>query len=612
MRYVEDTRKGFDKLTGKKPLRYTQPPGTVSELYIPPTGVDWPAVAANPEVPLIITEGELKAVCCTLHGYPCLGLGGVWSFQSTQEGVALLPIFDEFNLDERVVYIVFDSDAVTNPNVVAAEQRLAKRLSERGAYVKVGRLPASEELKKVGLDDYLVLNGVEDFKRYVLDCAFDYEESAVLHELNKKVLYVRKPGFVWDFDLEMELTPAGFKEHAYSNFHYTEKKVTKAGGETLVKVKAASAWLEWPHRNEVKGVIFAPGQERITERGDLNMWSAWGVSAPVPGDVKPWAALLNHLFGKDLTARSWFEAWCAYPLQHPGAKMATAAAIWGPVHGSGKTLVGHTLMRIYGKHSAELKDTDLDDERCEWARNIQFVLADDITARNDRKFMRRLMTMITQKYIRLNPKYVPSYSIPDTINYYYTSNDPDALFMDDADRRFFVHEVSADKFLAYRAYVAWRDSDEGIAALWHHLLNLDITWFDPQAPAPETLGKSSMIELGKSDLGAWVRDLRENGERMLARAGMKGELFTAKELHALYDPSGEKRASPNALARELKRAGFSPPANGSKLHLPTGEQTMAYAILHPMEWKQKSWKEACAHFTQHRPRLTDSKPGKKL
>lgn len=611
VRYLQDTRKGFDAVTGKKSLRYTQPANTTTELYMPPL-VDWAAIAPDVNIPLLITEGELKAACATKHGLPTLGLGGVWSFQSTKHAVELLPIFKKFDFTDRTVYIVFDSDAVTNPNVVAAENRLAKRLTERGAHVHIGRLKQTEDGQKMGLDDYILLYSAAELKAAVLDTAFEFEPSAKLHELNEAVLYVEDPGFIWDHRKAIRISPGAFKEHAYANHHYWERRM-RGKEESLVKVPAAPAWLAWEHRATAKGLVFSPGDEPITQEGYLNTWTGWGVNNPVPGDIAPWHDLMKHLFGADTEARLWFERWCAAPLQTPGLKMAVAAALWGPVHGSGKTLVGHTLMRIYGKHSAELKDSDLEDERNSWAEGNQFVLADDITARGDRAFMRRLMTMITQKWVTLNPKFIPSYRIQDVMNYYFTSNDPDALYMDDGDRRFFIWEIQAGKYTPYKRYVEWRDSDEGISALWAYFLGLPLGDFDPQAPAPTTQAKSSMIHLGKSDLGSWVRELRDNAPLILKRAGYKGDLFNAKELHALYDPTGEKRTTVNALARELKRAGFNPPATGNSLHMPDGSNTMAYAILNGADWRVASWSDACKHYISNRPAATwDFKPRGKL
>jgi hypothetical protein len=609
-RFVVDTRKGFDVLAGRKALRYVQPANSVTEAYLPPLGVDWTAIARNADEPLVITEGELKAACAVRHGFRTIGLGGVWSFQSTKHNTALLPIFHEFALSGRMVYICFDSDAATNPNVVAAERRLAERLLECGAVVHVVRLKPGKSGQKMGLDDFIVEYGPGDFQT-LLDTAQEYEGSEVLHELNECVVYVRNPGLVWDHRLGTRMSPSGFVQHHYSDWVYTER-VKGAKSDRLVEVRAAEKWLKWPARAAVDGLSFAPGQDRITQDNKLNLWTGWGVpDGPMEGDVSPWHHLLDHLFQDEHEARQWFERWCAYPLQYPGAKMATAAVLWGVVHGSGKTLVGHTLMRIYGKHATEINDDALDDERREWAENMQFVLADDITARGDRRFMRRLMTMITQKLLRLNPKYVPSYTVEDVINYYFTSNEPDAIYMDDQDRRFFVHEVRAGKYKDYKDYVAWRDSVSGIAALWYYLLHLDLGDFDPQAPAPMTTAKSTMIELGKSELGAWVRELRDNADAVLDKYKLQGDLFSAQELYALYDSAGDKRASVNALARELKRAGL-PTAGGpdSKIKRPDGSTLRVYAVRNIDKWLKASWKEACEHYAHTHPQLIKRSGGK--
>jgi hypothetical protein len=283
-------------------------------------------------------------------------------------------------------------------------------------------------------------------------------------------------------------------------------------------------------------------------------------------------------------------------------------AVWGTTHGSGKTLIGHTLMRIYGAHAVELKDTDLEDDRNEWAEGKCFALCDDITAKGDRKFMRRLMTMVTQKWVRLNPKYIPSYSVPDLINYYYTSNDPDALYMDDQDRRFNVFETAAGKYAAYKTYVKWRDSDSGIAALWHRLLTLDLGDFDPQAPAPTSASKRAMIEVGKSELGGWVAEFKRNADYILNAAGLRGDLVSMRQLHTLYDPAGSKRTTVNALAREFKREGFSPACKGAPIKLTTGFQVVVWPVRNLPRWATATWGEVREHYESHNKPL----PGKKF
>ena len=69
------------KRKGKK-TRYWQPKGSEPRAYFPHLGnFDWPNVANDPAVPLVITEGEKKAAAAVANGIACIGLGGVWNFR---------------------------------------------------------------------------------------------------------------------------------------------------------------------------------------------------------------------------------------------------------------------------------------------------------------------------------------------------------------------------------------------------------------------------------------------------------------------------------------------------------------------------------------------------
>jgi hypothetical protein len=122
-----------------EPAKYLQPKGLGNRLYILP-GVDPQA-----DTPLWITEGEKKALKMTQEGFPCIGLGGVWSWCSGSKGYRagrgrVIPDFEKVNWLDREVTIVFDSDAWTNMNVAKAEMALAKELQSRGARVFICRL----------------------------------------------------------------------------------------------------------------------------------------------------------------------------------------------------------------------------------------------------------------------------------------------------------------------------------------------------------------------------------------------------------------------------------------------------------------------------------------
>jgi Domain of unknown function (DUF3854) len=162
---------------GKKnrPIKYEAPVGQENRLYVPWRTREALRDAGNP---LVITEGEKKALKADQEGFPCVGLGGVWAWQlkrprdkdgRPQGERQLIPDLDQLLWKGRSVSIVFDSDAATNPKLRQAERHLAAALTARGATVRIVRLPGSGEgdgsASKVGLDDFLVRHPLEDLQR---------------------------------------------------------------------------------------------------------------------------------------------------------------------------------------------------------------------------------------------------------------------------------------------------------------------------------------------------------------------------------------------------------------------------------------------------------------
>ncbi len=146
------------RTSGGKPVKYESPRGKPNEIYLPP-GVA--AVLADPTRELLGTEGEKKALAATQAGFPCIGLVGVFGWKPGKKET-LLPALERVAWQGRKVYIVFDSDIADNPNVQDAESRLAAHLANRGATVRVVRLPRGEpgadgKPTKQGIDDYLTI-----------------------------------------------------------------------------------------------------------------------------------------------------------------------------------------------------------------------------------------------------------------------------------------------------------------------------------------------------------------------------------------------------------------------------------------------------------------------
>jgi len=583
-RYMEPTNTGLH--SGERALRYAQPKGSAPQVYLPPLrGVNWEAIAADATTPVIITEGEFKAACATKHGLPTIGLGGVWSFK--QGTCPWLPTLGLINWAARTVYIVYDSDAATNPDVLRAELALARTLVDNGSVPHIVRLPPSGS-GKVGLDDYITANGVAAVTALIHDSE-PYAAAAELHRLNTEVIYVADPGFVVRRDNMQKLSARAFVEHAYSDRTYLDARETK-NGTSYTKRIAPREWLAWPRRAVTGRLTYAPGGPALTPQA-LNTWTGWGC-APVKGDIDPWQRLMDAIFKGADAERQHFMRWLAYPLQHPGAKLATSCVIWGRLRGTGKSFIGWTMREIYGTNFVKIDNRALTDARNEWAQNKQFVMGEEITGGDKRGVAEHLRDLITQETIRIDPKYIPSFDLPDCINYYFTSNNPDSFFIDDVERRYFIHEVTGKTLpVEYftNVYDPWRRTS-GPSALFYHLLHsVDTSDFLPHAAAPRTTAMQDMMRLGRSDLACWVASLLEDPDTAL-RVGdaiVPYSLYSSADLLAIYQGCGDQRVTANGLSRELRRAGLHQLCDGVGCRTNSG-QLRLWAIRNPEHYTVES------------------------
>lgn len=133
---------------------------------------------------LLVTEGEAKALCGTINGFPTLGLGGVWGWKrkhadGDNDDRLLAELYDFDWNEARQIILVFDSDVSHNPLVTQAGQRFGKCLAQDwddrksqssklpqyhfaqllNKKLKFLLLPTALDGEKMGLDDFIVKFG---------------------------------------------------------------------------------------------------------------------------------------------------------------------------------------------------------------------------------------------------------------------------------------------------------------------------------------------------------------------------------------------------------------------------------------------------------------------
>jgi hypothetical protein len=109
-------------------------------------------------VPVIFVEGIKKALAIVTAAKAAgvavlvVAISGVWNWLS---GGKPIPDMFDIPVEGREVYIGFDSDVFSNPDVSDAARRIAAHLRDRGATVYLSYLPDGPDGSKTGADDYL-------------------------------------------------------------------------------------------------------------------------------------------------------------------------------------------------------------------------------------------------------------------------------------------------------------------------------------------------------------------------------------------------------------------------------------------------------------------------
>ena len=241
---------------------------------------------------------------------------------------------------------------------------------------------------------------------------------------------------------------------------------------------------------------FDPGAEDPNIR--CNLWGGWP-TRPKYGSCDNLLALLEHICSGESSSEQlymWVLQWLAYPIQHPGAKMASAIVVHGP-QGTGKSRFFEAVAKIYGEYGIVLNQGAIEDKfNADWVSRKLFVLADEIVANTEKYHLKNLLkTFITGETIRVNPKFMAAHTERNHMNLVFLSNEKQPVVLEGDDRRHCV--IWTPPKLDPRFYAAIDEEIEsgGIAALHHFLLHVDLTDFKPWTWPPMTVAKRELIDV---------------------------------------------------------------------------------------------------------------------
>lgn len=540
-----------------KPQRYDQPYQSGVQAYFSPL-LDWPSIFEDTSIPMFYTEGEKKAAAGAAQLYPVVGLGGIYNFKDKTQGNEFLPVLASINNAGRTIYIVYDSDYASNPDVRIAADRLASELSlKRGAIVKLVVIPNGPpgpdgKPTKMGLDDYLVTYGAAAFDKLVTEAADLRKVDAEVLSLNSEIAFIEHDGLIYDFNTRAYLDKATF----LSGSEYSTRFVSQAGlqGNKVKTFQLAKEWLTHEKHRIYRDTAFDPTtMERTIPRADggksLNLWE--GLPEGVPGDVQPFLDLTDYLFSmlpeqdRDLALKT-----LAWKYQNPADLPGIALVLLGVgKQGSGKSLWARIAMEVFGTYGISKPSSSLVSEFNPWVETSLCVVFDEAEAEyvSSQTGSSKLKNYITDPRVELRDLYRKGRQVTNRSMVILTSNHPEVGHHEEGDRRMFVVSCPP-KHPEGRAFYdrvgKWLDKG-GISALRHFLKTYDLKGWRPPPEAPMTAEKRMAAAEGRSPIQRIGMAMRE----------AKGDGFIVATLDKMQTWASENETHPNqeraARARDI-------------------------------------------------------------
>lgn len=290
----------------------------------------------------------------------------------------------------------------------------------------------------------------------------------------------------------------------------------------LAKIASISAAL-FKGTGEIQrfdAACFRPGKDMMLAE-EFNLWRPSSI-IPEQGDTNLWDEHLNYLF-QDINDRDHVLNWLAWVYQNQEQKPNHALLIVGKNTGTGKSIIARIMEKLIGKENTQRpKNSSLKGDFNGWALKCKLCIIEELMQIGRREVANELRDIITEPTIEVNIKNVPAQLVENYMAMMGISNHPDALPIDETDRRWLV--VSTPVFRRDPEYYTRilsevLDNPKALAAIAYQLKTRDLKGYNAMSAAPDTDAKREMIDLSRSEPENWLNENMGNpplSHRMIA------------------------------------------------------------------------------------------------
>lgn len=299
------------------------------------------------------------------------------------------------------------------------------------------------------------ITGDEEIIAKLYNLLTDNPEIAKLEEFVTRFVIWQGPGTVIDLDA---VEKGSMRPLITSRANFINSFGDRSIAFGNKKVQLASLLYSYPGTRKVAGLTFDPGEPRFVndrEGTKVNQWAGF--------EIKPWDEPVHDeevelftTYVREVLASgneehyAWIIGWIAHVLKEPNKRTGTALVLVGG-QGAGKSFLGHRIMiPIIGqRHAASTNNVDaiVKDFNVTFESKL-YVQCDEAMNSKQKSMAARLKSLVTDPFVKIEPKGVDAYMAPNHMRLMFTSNDiEDAIFLDGGrhDRRYTVVKVSSSK-----------------------------------------------------------------------------------------------------------------------------------------------------------------------
>ena len=351
-------------------------------------------------------------------------------------------------------------------------------------------------LRQVPLPDPTVtIAGVE---KRITSLAELNERYALLEARGSASVYISRPDHLPITENDLRRRVAG------------EVVQTGVKKEEPVYANAYQFWSAHARRHIYKRIEFT---SRELPPDTLNLFKGFGVK-PRAGCCDRILAHIHEVFcSGDATASDAMLKLMAWQMQNVGKPSRVIVIMKTTEHQAGKgLLLGETLLPIYGPSGFTPATTDQVLGRFNDAIvGRVYIFLDEVMFSGDRRAADAIKRLATATSYGIEAKGLPIIQCPVGVNFWAATNHDTAAFIEEADARYWVLDVSESKVGDSAYFIALMREIEngGREALAHRLLNMDVTNFVPLRDTPKNNdAKQEMIRrsINPFDARKWLEE----------------------------------------------------------------------------------------------------------